>query len=473
MSLSRLRKFARSFRFRIAASYFVLVILTSVVVFGFLYYLIVQTLREKDARIIESEFKRFALLEANEGTAGFEAWLKQKPSDENRGDLFVRLIDKDGKTVFEHDPAILREIGGDVFARAIDLAGNDTITRVEAPDDSEDAVEFKTGRLENQMRLQVGKDTEDREELLEKFRDAFGLTIFGALLTAIATGAFFSRSITSPIRDLVKTVNRVHGGDLKARAQNRKSGDELDELAHFLNGMLDQNAKLITALTESLDAVAHDLRTPLTKLRATAERASQTEGSAGESLRKEALGEILENTDQIIELINAIFDMSEAEAGAMKLRPRTFRMRDFLYDIVDVYSLIAEEKAIEIKLELPVDFEFSCDIRMKQALANLIDNAIKFSPSSTTIVLRAEQIDNKVKISVVDEGPGISADERERIFERLYRGDHSRSTRGMGLGLSLVRAVVKAHGGSVNVMSRNNSAKGSEFTLVFPDQARK
>lgn len=469
MSSNRIRRFLKSYRFRIAANYFALVVVTSAIVFGFLYYLIAQTLREKDQRIIDSEFKRFAMINANDGVEGFERWAQQKKEDS--ADVFVRLIDKDGKVLFDHRPALVDEIGTSDFQTSIDNAEDGSVVRLQAPHDIEDAIEYKTGNLADGRRLQFGKDTEDREELLEKFRDAFVLTLVGALAVAILTGFILSRTITTTIRKISQTIDRVKTGDLKARVDVRASGDELDDLGVFLNSMLQQNSKLIAALGESLDAVSHDLRTPLTKLRANAENLLQISDSLdfhSEAARREALGEILENTDQLIELINAIFDMSEAEAGAMKLRLRSLKAREFFDEIVDVYSLVAEEKSIVIRTHIEPDFEFSADIRMKQAVANLVDNAIKFSPASTVIDIFAEKAGGHVHIRVVDQGPGVSIDDRDRIWERLYRGDQSRSTRGMGLGLSLVRAIASAHGGKASLEIKNGG-RGSTFSVVFPN----
>jgi signal transduction histidine kinase len=463
MFLNPTKGLFRGLRFRIAFTYFVLVVVSSIILFGFLYYLLAGTLREKDQQIITSDFKKFSLLVTASGRAGLVDWFARKQNLSSAGDLFVRLVDVDGHVLFSHEPGILREMNTDVFQRSIDKALDDVITRVESPIDAEDAVEFYTDHLKNGMKLQVGKDSDDREELLERFRRAFLLILFGALVSAIATAVIFSTKMLRPIQNLIGTVETVRRGDLTARATVQPSGDEINELAKFLNGMLEQNSKLIGALTESLDAVAHDLRTPLTRLRVYAERALQS-GKA----EPEALGAILENTDQVIELLNSILDVSEAEAGTLRMRLEPLNLRQVVGNIVDVYSVVAEDRGISLSAVQVDDRVIRADIRIKQAIANLIDNGIKFSPPGSVVQISTEFHPGRVSIFVTDDGPGIGEDERPKIWERLYRGELSRTTRGMGLGLSLVRSIVLAHGGSVSVRPARANGTGSIFEISLP-----
>jgi signal transduction histidine kinase len=336
------------------------------------------------------------------------------------------------------------------------------LTRAESPVDSEDAVEFYSDTLPNGMRLQVGKDTDDREELLGRFRDAFAVVIGLALFTALASSLLLSRTVLRPIQRLIGTVEEVRKGNLSARAIANENGDEINSLAKFLNGMLAQNSKLISALTESLDAVAHDLRTPLTRLRVHAERALST--------NEEAFGAILENTDQVIELLNAILDVSEANAGTLAVRRSKLNLRPLLLEVIDMYSVVAEERKITLAAGPIGEVEFEADIRIKQAVANLIDNAIKFSPPGSTVQISARFDANEIVIGVQDQGPGITTGDETKIWDRLYRGDTSRTTRGMGLGLSLVRSIVLAHDGEVSFQHvvEHGVQKGSLFEIRLP-----
>ncbi len=471
MFSGRFKSVIRGLRFRIAASYFVLFMLSSLLLFAVLYFLLSKTLEEKDHRIIVADFKKFSLLVSSSGVEGLEKWFAQKPGA--NADVFVHLEDPSGKTVFNHEPAVLGELSRAYFNVEIKRAKDDVITRVESKDDAEDAVEFYTDTLSNGDRLQVGNDSEEREELLARFRNAFAIITIFATLSSLATALVFALKVLRPVRNLISTVERVRRGDLAARAEVKPHGNELNDLATFLNGMLAQNSKLISALTESLDAVAHDLRTPLTRLRVHAERALESKVSDPKLLaaeQQEALGDVLENTDQLIELLDAILDVSEAEAGTLKLRPVQFNLRDFINEVIDVYSIVAEEKAITLVVQDFAPVSIKVDIRMKQAIANLIDNAIKFSPKSSRVLISAQRVEKTIVIAVEDEGPGIGPDEESKIWERLYRGDVSRSERGMGLGLSIVRSIVLAHGGTVKVRTlvREGGKTGSRFEIALP-----
>ena len=468
MFLRRARELLISLRFRVALSYFALVVVTSIVLFGILYYLLIGTLKEKDRRIIASDFKKFSILTNVSGADGLKDWFRRNGDSSQAKDVYVQLKSADGVSLFLHQPAGLEDFPRADFERASKAARDDQITRAESPLDSEDAVEFYSDTLPNGSKLQVGKDTDDREELLGRFREAFTLVIGFALLTALASSLFLSRTVLRPIQRLTRTVEEVRKGNLSARARVEESGDEINTLAKFLNGMLAQNSKLISALTESLDAVAHDLRTPLTRLRVHAERALPT--------NEEAFGAILENTDQVIELLNAILDVSEANAGTLAIRRSNMRLRPVLLEVIDVYSIIAEEKRINLIADSIDNVEFAADIRIKQAVANLIDNAIKFAPAGSSVRISARASSDEILIAVEDEGPGIAPGEEAKIWDRLYRSDHSRTTRGMGLGLSLVRAIVLAHGGRVSVTAAQSASptglcagmRGSRFEIGFP-----
>ena len=465
MFLRQVNKVIRGLRFRVAAIYFILVLVSSIVMFGTLYFLLVETLKEKDRRLILSDFKKFALMAESKEPDEILKWFSRKQSASEIKDVYVRLISNCGKVIFLHEPSVVSEIGHDIFNQAVQAAPDEVFSRIESRSDSEDAVEFYSDQLKNGMRLQAGKDAEDRELLLDRFRDAFFVTIAVTLVLAFATAFLFSSKLLRPIQNLIQTVERVRRGDLAARADVKESGDEINELANFLNGMLTQNSKLITALTESLDAVAHDLRTPLTRLRVYAEHAIQRGTSDPETL-----GAIMDNADQVIELLNAIFDVSEAEAGTLKMRWQTLNIQQTLTNVIDVYSVIAEEKNIDLRVGESVDLEITADIRIKQVVANLVDNAIKFSPNGTIVTVSARLEGSNLVISVADQGPGISVFDEPKIWDRLYRGDASRSTRGMGLGLSLVRSIVHAHGGTVSVHSAKSesSEAGSVFEISLP-----
>lgn len=317
--------------------------------------------------------------------------------------------------------------------------------------------------------LQAGKSLRTGEAVLDRFRKIFLLGVLPALLVGIVGGTLMTYKSIGPIRVLINTIHDIlRTGDLSRRAESPKGGDELTPLVNAFNRLLGRQERLIGSMHTSLDSVAHDLRTPMARLRATAESALQKGNEEGGKQHVDALSDCLEESDHVLSMLRTLMELSEADAGAMRLRLEELTMDEILKTVVELYEFVAEEKRIHIEIEPSQnDVTLVADrARLLQLFANLVDNALKFSPKDSTITVGAHSTRNHVNVWVQDQGAGIDDDDQSRIWDRLFRGDRSRSTKGVGLGLSFVRAIAEAHGGSTQVQS--SPGKGARFIIRLP-----
>lgn len=463
-----LHSISKTISFRLTAWYAVIFILMSLLLFGITYFLLSSTLEKHSREAIQEKVKELALLYEKGGIPALAREINSVKKFQQKKPFFIRIADPENRTLFLR--LGYQWAGFDIKTLEKSHPDKNRQWMILRSTEDENALQIETFQLPDQRWLQVGQTSGKREKLLDRFREIFAAVIIPLVLLGFAGGAFLAFRALRPIRALINTVRSVETGDMTARVPGPDTGDELDELVRLFNGMLEKIETLILAMKGALDNVAHDLKTPMTRLRGIAEIALQSD-LKGDACR-ETLGRCIEECDQILTMLNTLMDISEAETGTMKLDRNDVNVRDLLASTADLYAYVAEDEGVTIRVQAPPDLRVSVDpTRMAQVLANILDNAIKYRrEGGGEVIMTAEKDTNGISLSVTDQGIGIPEEDRTRIWDRLYRSDRSRHQRGLGLGLSLVRAVVKAHGGTVTVESEQD--KGSTFTIRLPAPAQ-
>jgi len=318
--------------------------------------------------------------------------------------------------------------------------------------------------------LQAGKNARASDALLRRLRGIFILTLLPAILAATLAGTVWGYYRMRPVRSLAATMRDIlQSGNLSQRVKAEPGANELNELVELFNKLLAGNEKLIDGMQHALETVAHDFRTPLSRLNMTAQRAL-TESEDPAAMR-EALADCVEESDYLGKLLFAVMDVAEAEAGAIRLNLETFSLAELIDSVTDLYEFVAEERGVTLETQVSEDCRIRADrTRLNQALANLLDNAIKFSGEGGRVRIGLEPTDGGgARITVSDEGAGIQPSDLPHVWDRLYRAEMSRTSPGMGLGLSFVKAIIKAHGGRADLQS--SVGEGTVITIELPHES--
>jgi signal transduction histidine kinase len=328
--------------------------------------------------------------------------------------------------------------------------------------------------LPGNFRLLIGHDLEDRERLRHILNSALFTSLLWLLGIATFGGLFVARRLLQRVDAMRAKAAIFLQGDLTGRLPLSGADDELDRLARNLNAMLDRIARLMEGIRQVSDNIAHDLRTPLTRLRNNAEQALQLE--TGEEGARAALEQVIEEADGLIRIFNALLMIARAESQASRENFGDLDAAELARDMAELYEPAAEEAGIVLRVEAPAPAPIHGQRELiGLALANLIDNALKYGApevpgESMEVSVTAEQVGDRIEIGVGDHGPGIPAPERERVLERFVRLETSRSRPGSGLGLSLAAAVAHLHDGVLRV---EDNAPGLRVVMSLPRRSEK
>lgn len=331
-------------------------------------------------------------------------------------------------------------------------------------------------------RVLVGRDIEAEQQMLERLRLIALAGMVGLALAGLGGGYAVSRTVLGRLESVNKAAQRIMAGDLAQRVPVAGSGDEIDTVAANLNQMLDRIEQLMNGLREVSDNIAHDLKTPLNRLRNRAEAALRDTGDA--QACRVGLERTIEDADELIKTFNALLLIARLEAGALEGTTEDVDLGQLVAGVVELYEPLAEEAGLALSLSVSDGIAMRVNRHLiGQAVANLIDNAIKYgrdvsgadreragARAATRVDVDVQRVKAAVEIRVADNGPGISAENRGRVLKRFVRLEQSRSRPGTGLGLSLVAAVARLHGGALRL---EDNAPGLCVVLTLPADRRR
>jgi signal transduction histidine kinase len=467
MSLKNIKSLGGSLLFRLTLLYTLAFTLLAILSFAVFYYRIYSVTMERTDEELLGEINYYSQFLAESGLAGLQKRLIQETDAEDPEEEFYRLINFNGEVLTTSDLSAWGSVDwADVIVelkateinhifQTVTLAGDDGTARVISAVIGQDTI------------LQIGESLEEVDEYLGIFLNLFSI-LTGVLIMASAfIGWYLAKRALTDMADVTRTAADISRGEYDRRVEVKGQFKEIDRLGMTFNHMLDRIQILLRSMKEINDNIAHDLRSPLARIRGIAEMTLTDDKSMSDY--KEMAINTIEECDSLIEMINTMLDITEAEAGVNGADVTEFDLVVLITDACELFRPVADEKKLDLAVNLPESMLFWGDIKkMQRIVTNILENAIKYTPEQGRVTVSAVAQNGQVQIVVKDSGIGISEKDLPHIFERFYRCDRSRTQGGVGLGLSLAKAFVKSMNGKIEVSS--TMSMGSIFTVSFAQQ---
>lgn len=426
-----------------------------IALFGFIYWQIDGYLVTRSDRMITTQIGYMAALPPGRRSDAIEDHLRQ----DSRGVQFAGLFDADGRRLagnIEHRPP---ELVVDAPVQSVKIA------RMNQPDHGNHLVRAIARRMPNGDVLVMGRNVDEAREISHVVGQALALGLLPAFCLCLLAGAWLSVRAQKRVEEVNQRVQRIIAGELRERLPHSNVDEPFSKLAVIVNGMLDEMETMITALAGVGNDIAHDLRTPLTRARLALER-GRTNAKTLEQFQA-VVDKAISGIDQSLTIITALLRLAEIENSRRSAGFGAVPLHEMLREICDIYEPIAENKniALQVNIKQELDVRGDRDLLI-EAVANLVDNAIKFTPEGGRIDIELSRGGSDAIVRIVDTGCGISEEERDAVLRRFYRSDKIRNTPGVGLGLNLVAAIVNLHGFRLTIYP----GSGCRVEIACPDR---
>ncbi|MCB1756192.1 MAG: HAMP domain-containing histidine kinase [Gammaproteobacteria bacterium] len=453
----------RSLSVRLGMWYAVIFIVFCVSVF-FLYFIAIERiLATRIDHDLTEDVDEFTWQFEQQGLNGLLEELRRESRAEDPHEVFLYLGTREGK---------------ELFTNAIDSWDTDRLSQLRRLSPAQQHLmtieqddlraRIITASLGEKYVLQIGESLEVVNEFLDVLVKVSGATLFFAIAFGAVSGWLMSRKAMRDIREVSQAAIDVAHGRLERTVSSRASDREIRELTSTFNVMVERIRSLVFGMREMTDNIAHDLRSPLGRIRASAE---QTLADSAGLLEAQAhAGDILEECDRLLHMIDTTLDVAETEMGVANLETSEVDISRMLSEACELFEPVAEDKQIRFDRDIPLGCRILANTsQLQRLIGNLLENALKYTPDGGEVQVRLVNEQNGLRIHIIDSGAGISLHDQSRVFDRFYRSDSSRTEPGCGLGLSLARAIARAHGGDISLKSA--PGMGSEFIVQLPTSA--
>jgi heavy metal sensor kinase len=465
MLLDKLLRLRRTLAFRLTVWYAAIFTVSSLLAFFFFYLQVASILRERTDEDLLDDIKEFSALLAAKGIEEVKQTMILEAKTDGEKDVFYRLLSPDGKELGSSELFFWGQLSVNQAALQQIVKDAKPVLETLTIDGRRHKARTVYAPIGPGTILQIGMSLEDNDEFLGEFRQIFGATITAVMVVAGLLGWFMAKRALKNVEEVTRTARAISASDLEQRVPVTGHADEIDRLAATFNDMLDRIQTLVTETKEMTENIAHDLRSPITRIRGMAEMALTTGKAIDEY--EAAAASTVEDCDRLLEMINTMLYISQTEATAGKLTTEEVDMTGVVRDACELFQPVAEDKGVNLVVEIGTDLRVRGVLQaLQRMLANLIDNALNYTTPPGTVTVSISGDEKLGIIAVKDTGIGISPDELPHIFRRFYRCDQSRSRPGTGLGLTLVEAIVHAHRGQIAVTSTPNV--GTTFTVTLP-----
>ena len=469
--MNRFAQVWRTSTVRLTATFIAIFIVFAILLMAFIGWQSSVQIQRQQTDDIDREIRQFQRIETNQGIRALAFAVNRLSSQPGPGIYF--LGDAAGLYLLGNVADVPAEVVINPGVYSFDYErpnplGDDVVEEGRPPRQREGIAVVRSIELGNGMRLVVGRDVVERRGYSAIILQSFMVGVVGIVLFSLIAGGITARRVLRRIDTIQQTSTKIMSGNLSERVPVTRRNDEFDALATNLNAMLDRIEQLLQGLKEVTDNVAHDLKTPLTRLRNQAEAALRDTASV--ETREQALENVIAESDRLIQTFNALLMIARVEAGAPSGALSEINISEIVADVAELYGPVAEDEGIAVETRIAEGVTLKANRELiGQAMVNLLENAVKYARpedgKSGRIDVSLSNEGDRVCISVADNGPGIPDADRKRVLERFVRLEKSRSEPGSGLGLSLVNAVARLHGGTFRI---EDNGPGVRAVLEFP-----